>query len=196
MCCVRGRCPCWPRAEPFDDAEMDLLSAVFQFVALSNFWNANELHECWVKIQARSLAVRPSRRAYVLSTCIWTSPWTTFDLTLLSYVRYERAKMQWLLDQGVCPNMLGARCRRPATSGWSAGPVHPGRPCRKDMFVAAEDVFISNGGDLLLLSGGYPVHHGHAYFNLLSVCHLSLLQIQWRAWHGRASRRLWTVLAT
>jgi hypothetical protein len=176
MACVRGRCPCWPQAEPFDAAELRLLDAMRAFLYREGLW---------AKIQAQALFVRPHRRGYVLSTIIGNKN-VVRTRTLIGRA-HSKKRMQWLLGSGVCPNVSAAYQRRD-TPVWRVGnDVHPGRPRQNDLWSTLQDPFVrSETRDLLLAAGAYPgidtVTFGHC---------LAMLQRQWHAWHGRASRRLW-----
>jgi hypothetical protein len=174
MACVRGWCPCWPQAEPFDAAELDLLDAMVAFVNHYGFW---------AQIQAQALAVRPRRRGYVLSTIIGLKN-TVCKRTLLGWVPYHKEKVEWLLDSGVCPNVSGAYRSTPV---WRVGNVHPGRPAQDDLYSPLQDAFTTPDiRGLLLAAGAYPGDSSAT----IGQC-LFALQRQWHAWHGRSSRRLW-----
>jgi hypothetical protein len=193
IACVRGRCPCWPQTEPFDDAEMALLKAMRTFV---DWKTVQECEFLWAQVQTCSLAVRRSRRPYVLSTFIAYPTCAFLTRTLLGWVEGDTEKQQWLLDVGVCPNISATRFDRPATSGWTGGPVHPGRPLAIFCTSPLEDKPSVRGTDLLLAVGAYPVHRQAAY--VLQGCvlpvPLGVLRRRWRGWHARASRRLWAAL--
>jgi hypothetical protein len=138
------------------------------------------------------MAVRGHRRAYVLSTLMATNTTRSplaFDMTLLGMVRHVRANALWLLNLGVCPNIAGARRRR-GTRAWSKGSAHPGRPAR-DVSYVLSNTCPDTPMDLLLAAGARPVDFGFHWTHGPSV---TVLQRQWQAWHGRASRRLWASL--
>ncbi len=180
---MRGRCPCWPQAEPFDAAEMDLLAAMQAFI---NSTNSSRL---WAKIEEKSLALRRHRRAYVLSTVLGDCRYSTHEVTLLGWVAYDGGKVRWLMDSGVCPN-LAATQRRPGAFGWIMGPVHPGRPAQdtKPLCPFQQGTALESIDLLLLAAGSYPVSGG-LYRSRESM--VGIYQRQWHAWHARASRRLW-----
>ena len=186
MACVRGRCPCWPQAEPFDAAELSLLDAMRAFIYQEG---------SWAKIQAQALFVRPHRRGYVLSTIIGNKnvvrSRTLIGWALHSKERHCKERMQWLLDSGVCPNVSAAYQRRD-TPVWRVGnDVHPGRPRQDYLWSTLQDPFVrSEARDMLPAAGAYP---GIDTVTFGGHC-LVALQRQWHAWHGRASRRLWAAV--
>jgi hypothetical protein len=181
MACIRGRCPCWPQAEPFDDAEMHVLTFLRDNMMAITCLESDSF---WAKLQSLTQAVRCHRRAYVLSTFVNYQ----FSVTLLGHVSSCTSHVQWLLDVGVCPNM-GSAWSRPRVRTWTGGPVHPGRPAQTALCSPLDRAFVGDGTvKLLLLAGAYPVQTRRG------VLPLPLLRCQWRAWHARASRRLWAAL--
>ena len=173
MACVPGKCPCWPQAELFDAAEMDLLAIVRDLMVHYTF---ESRHVLWARVVTQSLAVRPRRRGYVLST-------TVNGMTVLGQMRFDAASVRYLLYVGVCPNI--SRCRD--AFGWGGGPRHPGRPEQSNLvnfFVhgLASDVI----EDLLLSAGACPRYDGYNFRIQLR---------QWLAWHARASQRAWAAVA-
>jgi hypothetical protein len=186
MGCVRGKCPCWPQAEPFDAAEMCLLDAMREYIN-----NGSARRDClWAEIQVRSQALGRRRRAYVLSTLLAVNFGTCFKVTLLGWVASDYAQLQWLLSIGVCPSMASIH-RCDDGPGWLKGPLHPGR-CSDDLLYspmihgAADDTMHA-----LLAAGAFP--GVRTYLNTLCPhVLLSPFRRQWFMWHGRASRRLWT----
>lgn len=188
-CCVKDRCPCWPQAEPFDGAEMDLLAA------MQKFCDCN-LDALWAQLQAQCVAVRRHRRGYVLSTFVRKSALVTwYDTSLLGHVLghvYDCAKrVDWMLQQGVCPNIAG---KVRGDIGWHTGPVHPGRPHQDDIRSPLTEGLATRAAlDLLLLAGAYPILR----LSVIPTClpPRSTLTRQWHAWHGRTARRAWTAVA-
>jgi hypothetical protein len=189
MACTPGVCPCWPQVEPFDAAEMALLAAVQELMQNHIPGLSSDL---WARIVKRTLKVVPRRRGYVLSTMI-THKYAVFRKpTLLAWAVREcnRPKVQWLLDCGVCPNV--GTVFRSQVHYWCAGPKHPGRPDQAFCISPFRELYSpvnsrKNGMDLLLSAGAYPD---------VDPCRVgkktvATLQRQWRAWHGRTSRRLW-----
>lgn len=177
MCCLRGRypCPCWPQAEPFDKAEMDLLTAMRSYV------NSFGYDLPWTSIQRGCVAVARHRRAYVMSTLLGSHHHATCDVTLLGWVRYDYGKTQWLLNHGVCPNISWAR-RHLEVRGWIEGPLHPGRPLQNLLCPIVNLTPEMATKKLLLLAGAYP---------RADAAIAPALRRQWHAWHGRASRCVW-----
>jgi hypothetical protein len=177
MACVRGKCPCWPQAEPFDAAEMDLLHSVRAH--LKSPLNVR----LWANIQTQSAAVRRHRLAYVLSALI-TNGSSPYHTTLLWTVRNDTAKVQWLLNVGVCPNIMASL---PSSTGWKGGAVHPGRPASTygPLECCGDDVV-----GLFLTAGAYPRDTYEAGMNASDLA--LTLQRQWHAWHARGSRRVWS----
>jgi hypothetical protein len=176
MACVPGKCPCWPQAEPFDDAEMDLLATVQKLMRSVLFCSTQFL---WEEVVTHSLAVRPRRLGYVLSTFV-------NGRTLLGRMSEDAARVCWLLHSGICPNIAWTL----GIFGWAGGRRHPGRPAQPDLVsplihTRSRHVF---GG--LLSAGAYPV-----YSCSFGGQWLTTLTRQWLAWHARASRRTWTALA-
>jgi hypothetical protein len=186
MACLQRRCPCWPRAEPFDATEMDLLFAVTQYM------QSVDSEKLWAHMQTQSAAVRRHRLAYVLSTFIQHA---TYDVTLLGWVSsIYRERIVWLLDIGVCPNMAAVWGGHGLVlRGWRGGPAHPGRPLQEHLSWCSPFVHASSPDvePLLLAAGAYPVPRGF-YRPGQSV---ATMQRRWQAWHGRALRRLWAALA-
>jgi hypothetical protein len=179
MTCVRGRCPCWPQAELFDAAEMVLLDTALEYISTPS------REHLWAKIKAQSRSVRPRRRGYVLSTMFRRN---RDGLTLLGKVVYYRGRLLWLLNQGVCPNIMGAHLSPSHdVPAWAGQRLHPGRPLQA--YVKSPFSFGNLAGnfDLLLLAGAYPMPVQH-------MVGYAQLQRQWHRWHGRTFRRLWTGL--
>lgn len=190
MACVPGRCPCWPRTEPFDAAEMDLLAAVRGYMGAD--FDAEEA--LWASIPSRCLAVRRHRRAYVLSVIVNQAGISAYRMTLLGWQQFIMAdikRMQWVLDQGVCPNIAGAYVPD-SLKGWAGGAEHPGRPTqaalRSPLAFFATSVHVLRP---LLGAGAYPVDSQPLRMEDAGFVAASTLWARWRAWHGRASRRLW-----
>jgi hypothetical protein len=176
MCCTPGRCPCWPQQEPFNDAEMDVLRTLQDMVMLS------PSRALWTRLQKGCLILRRRRVPYVLSTHVrhYVTRWSVTPLFYADCI--VRNELEWLLGQGVCPNMTIVDDKH--YTGWVAGRVHPGRPALRrhhlHQLKPAVDV-------LLRAHGSYPMH------SMLFPPEpaVSLLQRQWRRWHGRAARRVW-----
>jgi hypothetical protein len=177
MACVPGKCPCWPQAELFDAAEMALLTTERDLMVHYTF---ESRHVLWARVVTQSLAVRSRRRGYVLSTFVCGS-------TALARMRFDAPSVRYLLYLGVCPN--SAQCRE--VFGWVKGPCHPGRPEQSNLVSLYSNEFASDViEDLLLSAGAYPV-----YPYSFGARSLTTLTRQWCAWHARASRRTWTVIA-
>ncbi len=186
MSCDRGRCPCWPQAEPFDAAEMALAVTIRAWM---HTLDTMSQHVAWLQMQAQCRAVRPQRRAYLLSMVVkrGDSDFLLSNVSLIGLMFHNPEKVQWLLNEGVCPNIAMASGQ--GWRGWSGGIEHPGRP--PQTMVHSVIRFASHAGiiNLLLRAGAYP----------LPADHLSgygvLRRQQWHRWHGRASRRLWAATA-
>lgn len=181
MCCTPGRCPCWPRQEPFNDAEMDVLKTMQDMVMLS------PSRALWTRLQKGCLILRHHRVPYVLSTHVrhYVTRWSVTPLFYADCIL--RDELEWLLGQGVCPNMTIVDDEHYA--GWNAGPIHPGRPAlRRPLFDRLRQMKPSV--DVLLRAhGSYPMQS--MLFSPEPA--VSLFQRQWQQWHGRASRRKWVV---
>jgi hypothetical protein len=192
MACVRGRCPCWPQAEPFDAAEMDLLAAVRMWVGEVCYPKGGTGGEhLWAAVRTRCLAVRCHRRAYVLSTLVHhrreadnNRVYRVHYCPAMACVGDDRTKAQWLLDLGVCPNIVGAVHGK--FEGWNGGSVHPGRPPQGCVYPPAQYGWATAVKDLLLSAGMCPVGG-------CTPAAISQLR-QWHRWHGRRSRRLWAAV--
>lgn len=190
MACVRGRCPCWPQAERFDAAEMALLSAIRIYM-----WRFPcSRDKLWLMIQQRCEAVRPGRRAYALSTCVQERDGDCCSITILGWGRMTKLQLEWLVNQGVCPNLWGVWTRE--FSGWTKGSAHPGRPVQTGLVYGqlqyglyAQALYQETVGDLLLAAGAYPVVTGSV--RVVHAKSTTTLLRQWHAWHARASRRVW-----
>lgn len=198
MACVRGRCPCWPQPEPFDFAEMALLDAVHSFV-MTVPSAVDEL--LWARIQTKCQAVRGHRRAYVLSTPIAHGGDTRYHyaVTIIGWATCMTVEqVEWLLNLRVCPNISGA-CRSRQPLGWTNGPKHPGRPSQDTLFGPLARCALIADGDtkklLFLSAGAYSWPRSLHGLGVPRDPAESLLRRQWHAWHGRASRRLWTAVA-
>jgi hypothetical protein len=180
MACVRGRCPCWPQTEPFDTAEMELLSAVREYISPPTCWNREA---CWLRIQERCQAVQPRRRAYVLSTLVTQDSGMYYSYTTLRRAVDNKVELEWLVNQGVCLNTAGVFSS--SALGWTGGSAHPGRPSWNVLygpFLLTEAWSVKG---LLLGAGAYPPR----------VSLLKDMSRHWHAWHARASRRLWAALS-
>jgi hypothetical protein len=176
MACVRGKCPCWPQAEPFDAAEMDLLAIVREI--MSEF-SLQYFKLLWESLVTQSLAVRPRRRGYVLSTFVC-------NRTLLGRMRYDAARLHWLLNVGVCPNVVWFLGKNFAF-GWAGGRRHPGRPAQRNLVSPFTHARGRNAIEDLLLSAGACPLYGRPNFRARGPT----VTRQWLAWHARASRRAW-----
>jgi hypothetical protein len=193
MACVRGKCPCWPQAEPFDAAEMDLLAIVREI--MSEF-SLQYFKLLWESLVTQSLTVRPRRRGYVLSTFVC-------GRTLLGRMRYDATRLHWLLNVGVCPNVVWFLGKKNFAFGWAGGRHHPGRPVQRNLVSPlwcwvpgyqmnnpTRETTHARGRDaiedLLLSAGACPLYGGPNF-----RARGPTLTRQWLAWHARASRRAW-----
>lgn len=186
MACVPGRCPCWPQTEPFDAAEMALLTTVR--AGATAHPSAEEAPEAlWTKIQTQCLAVRRRRRAYVLSVT-FARPMHAYDITVLKWAVKDMCKVQWLLDVGVCPNIAVAY-----STAWAGGRVHPGRP--RQATVISPFAFTTTNSkiwNLFVTAGAYDT--GMEYHVSRTSAHRWCRQ--WHRWHGRSGRRAWAAVVT
>ncbi len=171
-------CPCWPRQEPFDEAEIHVLTYM-KCILESKVWSADALSQ----LQQLCMPVQRHRVAYVLSTSIFLRR-NNFSSTLLRHASSMGENFRWLLQQGVCPQVGGS------TSwpyyGWHEGSKHPGRPPEYCLLLCLTNPSLTTTNRRLLLAcGAYPPA-GSSFFR--DQCR------QWHAWHGRASRRRWLSL--
>lgn len=181
------RCPCWPQQEPFVAAEVNVLRIAKTLSELLSacIWS----EDLWDALQASCGSLPRHRVAYVLSTFVYSGERVSF--TLLWLVSHRFHKAQWLLRQGVCPNM---DCYRgTAFKGWQGGSAHPGRPpawgriahaplqtCRPDLVGQFKTAA------LFLGYGAYPTDL-RAWW--------APARRQWHQWHARMSRRQWVACA-
>jgi hypothetical protein len=179
MTCARGKCPCWPRGGPFDAPEMALLATVRDLVS---YYFSGSRHVLWAKVVTQSLAVRPQRRGYVLST-------TVDGFTALGRMRFDAPSVRWLLNVGVCPNI--SRCGD--AFGWAGGPLHPGRPAQYSLINPLLHGCVDVIEDLLLSAGACPLYRGYNGYNYSAQ--RPVVTRQWLSWHARASRRAWAAVA-
>jgi hypothetical protein len=182
MCCASQKCPCWPREGLFDAAEMDVLRVVKRIVRLRySFQDASTGLE---ELRHRCRAVQRHRLPYVMSTFVHNDV-TFTSTTLLMCCAFNNKNAQWVLEQGVCPN-VGQAPMTADHKGWVEGPEHPGRPVHASLMTcteAREDaVDVEGAADPFHTFGAYPVHR----FSTAIIW-----KRQWHAWHGRASRRRW-----
>jgi hypothetical protein len=172
MCCTPGRCPCWPREQPFDAAEIDLLGVLRAFA----FHGTRR--EFLVAFHGAAARVQGSRLGYVLSTFVQLRYCSE---TVLQLWATDREIVKWLLHVGVCPNMGLYQGGRAQYRGWEGGPRHPGRPSQDTKAVLQFwggwlDPKFNN---VFLAHGAYPFDGRRDAVR------------RWHRWHARASRRLW-----
>lgn len=181
------RCPCWPQQEPFDAAEVNVLRIAKTLAGLLSacIWS----EDVWEALHTSCETLPRHRVAYVLSTFVYADDRVSF--TLLWLVSHRFYEAQWLLQQGVCPNM---DCYRgTAFKGWQRGSAHPGRPpawgrithaplqtCRPDLVGQLKTAA------LFLGYGAYPTHPRASF---------APARRQWHQWHARMSRRQWVACA-
>jgi hypothetical protein len=189
MCCVPGRCPCWPREEPFDASEMDLLHFLQRVMCLrpADYYDRVTRGTFLANLQGASAKVQRSRLGYVLSTFVRLED-ESCSMTALQLMGTESDMVKWLLHIGVCPNMgLYYGHRRVVRSvylGWIAGPWHPGRPSQDTQTVLQHfGAWLDDkSSNVFLAYGAYPRRGTDERHEALQ---------QWHRWHARASRRLW-----
>jgi hypothetical protein len=188
MCCVPGRCPCWPREQPFDAAEVRVLTCIQNlFRSKDHSWRAR-----FEKVKEASTGVDRRRLSYVLSTAAWWDE--EYSQTLLMLVAYHKHLAEWVLNVGVCPN-IGGYCHGYDGDyrGWQGGVLHPGRPPRRGLRIMLQWAGYSSVQDHrishFLAYGAYPgaTDQEREGYKLQFPHALG----QWHRWHARASRRLW-----
>jgi hypothetical protein len=188
MCCTPGRCPCWPRQEPFTTKEIYVLTIIKDLIhtpLLRDVLGGGDLwRDCKARLVAACARIPWRRLPYVLSTFVQFKD--LHSLTLLECVVDVADVLKWVLDAGVCPNMGLCRGGRATYQGWVWGPRHPGRPPQHSLTLVLHNASCYRSQlrtQLFLTRGSYPPRSLQQRFPA-SVG-------QWRRWHARASRRLW-----
>jgi hypothetical protein len=185
MCCTPGRCPCWPRPEPFCDSERHVL-----FIARAmTFFGSNT--KLFGALQRACADVKPRRLPYVLSTFVRCSSGEG-STTLLYVLMANQGMVKWLLHAGVCPNLGMYYGNAAAFQGWAGGHFHPGRPPRRQLCRISENyAFSCHAGSAFLAHGTYPGRRYHRVMHENDRRQLLAFLGRWHRWHARASRRLW-----
>jgi hypothetical protein len=190
MCSALGRCPCWPREELFDAAEMHILGVLKDNMvyttpadysgAFRGSFRGDLYGNFLVALQGACASVRRSRLAYVLSTFVQIRD--LCSVTALQFLSTENEFAKWLLQVGVCPDMGLFHPRyngfRALYRGWDGGPRHPGRPLQlytKTVLQHSAPFFLMTGSSVLSLHTGRtlspPRTMGGLWTHLSAVTH-------------------------
>jgi hypothetical protein len=103
MSCTPGRCPCWPREQPFDAAEIRVLKCIQDLLRTPHRGVAWTWTACVDKVMEACTRVDRRRLPYVLSTVVQL--YESHSQTLLKSVAYHKDLAKWVLNVGVCPNV-------------------------------------------------------------------------------------------
>jgi hypothetical protein len=188
MCCIPGRCPCWPREQPFDASEIRVLTCIQGLLCTMS--GTHTWRTCVRNVMEACTRVDRRRLPYVLSTPVQLL--RSHSQTLLKRVAYDKDLAKWVLNVGVCPN-VGSYFHGAGDSyrGWQEGPLHPGRPPRLGLALVLEHAAYNEHNDIcrLLAYGAYPSTTDQDRKSFQRGFPSALRQ--WHRWHARASRRLW-----
>jgi hypothetical protein len=193
MCCTPGRCPCWPREQPFDASEIRVLTCIRNL--LGTAVGSYHCRARFEEVKEASTPVDRRRLSYVLSTSVrGYAVYSVYSQTLLTYVSYDKHFSEWVLNVGVCPNVGGSfQLSDGDYHGWQGGSLHPGRPPLRGLCLSLEYASCNDYSAVsrLMAYGAYPIATDRQQrgkrFKLLR----SDAQRQWYRWHARASRRQW-----